>query len=138
MRSTRQQKITRHAALTAAWLIAAACASAGYGGGGGSGGRASNVLTAEELAAQPTNNLYDAVARLRPRWLVERGPGTLGAGGNPVVVYVDNQRMGGTQELRNLAIEIVQEVRYRDASDATTRYGTGHAGGVIEVITKRR
>lgn len=131
-------RVARRIVLSAAWLVAGACASAGAGGGAGGGERSSNVLTAEELAAQPTNNLYDAVRRLRPRWLVERGPTTLGSGGNPVVVYVDNQRMGGAEELRDLAVEMVASVRYRDPADATTRYGTGHAGGAIEVTTKRR
>lgn len=120
-------------------LATAACATAGQSGTGQeSGQRSSNVVTAEDLAAQPMNNLYDALQRLRPRWLVERGATTLGAGGNPVVVYVDNQRMGGVQELRNIVLETVQQVRYRDAADATTRYGTGHASGAIEVTTKRR
>lgn len=90
------------------------------------------------LAEQPVTNAYDAVQRLRPRWLVERGPSTLNASGNPVVVYVDNHRLGNVDELRNLAIQLIAEIRYRDAADATTRYGTGHASGAIEVTTKRR
>jgi hypothetical protein len=90
------------------------------------------------LQEVPVNNGYEAVQRLRPRWLIERGPTTLNVGGNPVVVYVDNQRMGGVDELRNLAIPVIEQIRYLDASAATTRYGTGHANGAIEVTTKRR
>jgi hypothetical protein len=120
-------------------LLTAACASAAQSGVGQEGGqRSSSVVTAEELAAQPMNNLYDALQRLRPRWLVERGTTTLGTGGNPVVVYLDNQRMGGVEELRNILLQTVHQVRYRDAADATTRYGTGHASGAIEITTKRR
>ena len=96
------------------------------------------MITPEMLADQPVNNAYEAVQRLRPRWLIERGPSTLASAGNPVVVYVDNQRLGNVDELRNLAIQLIAEIRYRDASDATTRYGTGHASGAIEVTTKRR
>jgi hypothetical protein len=31
----------------------------------------------------------------------------------------------------------VQEIRYLSATEATTPYGTGHVGGVIEVTTRR-
>jgi hypothetical protein len=31
----------------------------------------------------------------------------------------------------------VREIRYINAADATTRWGTGHASGVILVTTKR-
>jgi hypothetical protein len=32
----------------------------------------------------------------------------------------------------------VKEIRYISASDATTRWGTGHSGGVILVVTMGR
>ncbi|HXV85218.1 MAG TPA: hypothetical protein VD793_00890 [Gemmatimonadales bacterium] len=124
-------------ALTATALVMLGCASSGGAAGGDPTGRGSSVLTAEMLAAQPVTNLYDAVQRLRPRWMLERGTSTLSPGGNPVVVYVDNQRLGGVEELRGIPIHTVQLVRYRDASDATTRYGLGHASGAIEVIMKK-
>ena len=112
---------------------AAACAAGAAAGGGGS----SNVLTAVQLENQPVTNLYDAVQRLRPRWLLERGATTLNAAGNPVVVYVNDQRMGGVAELHNVVLSSVGEVRYLDASSATMRWGTGHTSGAILVTIKR-
>ncbi|HEX9581695.1 MAG TPA: hypothetical protein VF970_11380 [Gemmatimonadales bacterium] len=135
--NTRQPARYRWPVVALAGLAAAACATGGATGAGAPG-RGSNVITAEMLADQPVNSAYEAVQRLRPRWLIERGPTTLAATGNPVVVYVDNQRMGGVEELRTIAVHTVEEIRFRDASDATTRYGTGHTSGAIEVTTRRR
>ena len=48
---------------------------------------------------------------------------------------MDNVRMGGVDFLLNIPLDRVTEIRYFDASDATTKWGTGVAGGAIEVIT---
>lgn len=95
--------------LTAILAAGTACATATGGGGSGSGGPG-GALTREQLVATGAPNAYDAVARLRPRWLMARSPATLQGEGNPVLVYVDGQRMGQLQELRNLPIEGVSEI----------------------------
>lgn len=125
----------RFLCLTAILAAGTACASATSGASGADRG---DALVREQIAATGAPNAYDAVARLRPRWLMARSQSTLQAGGNPVLVYVDGHRMGEVQELRNLPIENISEIRYVDARDATTRYGTGHASGVIEITTLRR
>jgi hypothetical protein len=121
--------------LTAILAAVTACASATSGNSGADRG---DALSREQIGATRAPNAYDAVARLRPRWLMARSASTLQADGNPVLVYVDGHRMGQVQELRSLPIENISEIRYVDARDATTRYGTGHANGVIEVTTLRR
>jgi hypothetical protein len=103
-------------------------------------GRKSNVITAEEIAKSGANSAYDVVRTLRPAWLRPRGitsgqPDSPGTGG--IQVYVDGIRMGSTDELDNVPAERVQEMRYVNANDATTKYGTGHTQGAIEVTTKR-
>lgn len=124
--------------LIAAILAAGTACAAGTSGGSdtGSGGRG-DALTQAQLAATGGSNAYDAVARLRPRWLMARAPNTLQPEGNPVLVYVDGQRMGGVEQLRAFPVESISQIVFVSASDATTRYGTGHASGVIEVTTKR-
>jgi len=52
-------------------------------------------------------------------------------------VYVDNVRMGELSALGTIPVEIVQEIRFITGTEATTRWGTGVAGGVIHVITKK-
>ncbi len=113
--------------LVAALLTAAACSGATQGG---STTRRANLITAQEIASVEVSTAYDLVRRLRPRWLQARGSGT-------PVVYIDQQRRGGLQELEQLQPIDVAEMRYLNASDATLRYGTNHPGGAILVTTKR-
>jgi hypothetical protein len=53
-----------------------------------------------------------------------------------ILVYMDNVRLGGVDVLRRIEPGQVQEIRYVNARDAMTRYGTGHGGGVIEATSK--
>jgi outer membrane cobalamin receptor len=53
------------------------------------------------------------------------------------VVYVDNVRFGDLETLQSIPITGIAEIRYMSGPDATTRWGTGVLGGVIEVIRKR-
>lgn len=128
-------------------FLVAACASSGSAGGGGGG----STITAEEIAAvDGAQNAYDVVQRLRPRFLRSRGTSSMRSAGPEgtsaaaptgsqftAVVYVDGVRMGGPEALRNVPSTILQSITYVSGTDATTRYGTGHGGGVIEVVTKR-
>lgn len=64
-----------------------------------------------------------------------RDPGSPRVG---VVAYVDDVRLGDLEQLRTVQRGTVREIRYiRGATDATTRWGTGHSNGVIQVIVKR-
>jgi outer membrane cobalamin receptor len=55
----------------------------------------------------------------------------------PIMVFIDNVRSGASIErLAAIDVESVQEIRWINARDATTRWGTGVAGGVIQVITR--
>lgn len=113
-----------------------ACATSG-----GSGGtpRDRNLLTSEELreAGAVSQTLDQAIRRLRPRWLRPRSS-SFSSGPAEVVVYMDGSRLGGPATLAGIPTSEVGEVRYLAPPDATTRYGTGHAGGVIQVRTRRR
>ena len=71
----------------------------------------------------------EAVRRLRPGWLLARGA---------PVVYVDNiRRPGGVDALFNVPVGQIRLLEFIGAADATTRWGTGHTGGVIQVLTGR-
>lgn len=88
-----------------------------------------DAITAEEIAAANVYNAYDAVTKLRPLFLQQRGS-------SPPVVYVDNVRYGAPATLRDIPTTNVQRIEYIGANDATTRFGTGHSGGVIMVSMK--
>jgi len=83
-----------------------------------------------------TANVYDAIRRLRSDWLRIRGATSTREGGGGIVVYVDGVRAGGVDRLEQITLTQVVKVRYVGPSDATTRWGTGHSAGVIEVLTR--
>lgn len=109
-----------------------ACASAGTGS---AQGHRSDVLTAEEIAGSPARDALEAVRQLRPAWLRTHGSQSIPDPDPPVpVVYVDHQWYGTAEALSDFSVADIHELRYLNPTDATTRYGTGHRGGVIEVV----
>jgi len=50
---------------------------------------------------------------------------------------MDDVRLGDVGSMVNIPTNRVKEIRFINARDATTRYGTGHSSGVILVTTKR-
>ncbi|MGH7501832.1 MAG: hypothetical protein ACREL7_08760 [Longimicrobiales bacterium] len=112
--------------------LSMACASSGGRTAGNS-----DVIRAEELVTVRVSTAYEIVERLRPAFLRGRGQTSLSSDSQFPVVYVDGMRQGGLDSLRRVAAQDVGEIRYLTARDATTRYGTGHPAGVIEVVTRR-
>ncbi len=111
-----------------------ACATSGQSSGS-RGGR--NLITTDELSKEPSGTLFDAVQRLRPRWLQNRGISSVRAmRPTPPQVYVDGSPVGSTGALHSISVSDVETARYLSASDATTRFGTGHDGGAIVVTTR--
>jgi hypothetical protein len=97
-----------------------------------------NLITLEEIQDLPSVSAYEAIQRLRPAWLQSRGPMSGGAASRSYPsVYMDGISMGGMDILRDLRVEHVHEMRFIQARDATTRFGTGHLAGVIEVISRK-
>lgn len=115
-----------------AFAVSAACAPPPVEGGAG---RTSPVrgdpktVTESELAVATQLNLYDYVAAERPRWLA--------AGrGLPLVVFVDDMRLGSAATLRTLATTSARMLRYYEASAAQQKFGGRDVGTVIQVITR--
>lgn len=102
----------------------------------------SNLITSAEIeaAAQDIQNAYELVERLRPMMMRPRNlsAGAVGAGTTfGVVAYVEEVRLGDLEALATVMRATVREIRYIGATDATTRWGTGHSNGVIQVVLKR-
>ncbi len=112
-------------------------------GGGGSGSGASpatepratrgspNLITEAEISATAYQNAMEVVQNLRPAMMRAR------PGGGPVMLYLDDVKMMDLNGLTTIPTQRIKEIRYINAGDATTRWGTGHASGVILVTTKR-
>ncbi len=128
---------TRILAVLAACLFLpflGACAA----GAGGSTSVSPNLITREMINESYEDNAFDIVRRHRSRWLQRPGPSRLdGSGSAEIQVYLDGTHYGGLRSLQNIAANSIDEIRYMSASDATTRYGTGHAAGAIVIATRR-
>ena len=104
--------------------------------------RQQDVITAAEIAerASEASNALQIVQKLRPQMLASRGrfsPADSSEAGALPRVVVDGVAYGPIENLANLNAISVGEIRYLNATDATTRFGTGYVGGVILVTTKK-
>jgi hypothetical protein len=107
-----------------------------------------DLITREEIRerAVEAKTAYDVIRRLRPQFLRERSSGSIpdltdstsnvAATRHPIQVYVNGVRTASSiAELRDIVSETIIDIRYLNASDATTRFGTGHNNGAILVRT---
>ena len=99
--------------------------------------RQADLISEEELAKSNARNGLQAVEMLRPDWLRSRGTTSIRETTSAqVVVYVNEQRLGGPEALEGIAVSAIKSLRHMSASEATNRWGTGHTGGVISVTTR--
>jgi hypothetical protein len=100
------------------------------------------LLTAEEIAAAHADvvNAYDAIARLRPNWLVSHGPVSSNPQASPfATVFVDGQQYGELNSLRNIPAYNVDAIRFYDVTEAGAKFGLkAGVGGAIEVTSRLR
>lgn len=129
-------------------LLVSACASGGGGATGTSataamsaaaGPRGSaTLIVAAEIPGTGAQNALEVIQQLRPSMLRARnGASSETSSGVDIVIYVDGVRAGERQALTAVPAGNIREIRLLSASDATTRFGTGHPLGAILVATKR-
>jgi hypothetical protein len=120
------------------------------------------VLVQADLEKSKADNVYDAIVKLRPEFLRGHGdptsfikqgvvdkrdpnpspPPSGSTGGavltapTPVKAYRDNARLGSVDDLRQMPIAGIAEIRYIPGPEAGVKYGTDHAGGVILIKSK--
>jgi hypothetical protein len=137
--------------------MALGCASSGssgsgLGGGSAGGSRSSSggqdIITEADInsRAADASNALQVIQKLRPQMLRGRGLAVLpnegrtaaeATGASLPKVYIDNIAYGDLNSLSNVNASQIHEIRYLNARDATTQWGTGHLGGVILVLTKK-
>ncbi len=78
------------------------------------------------------------IRRLRPAWLRGRGTDSFSdpAASFPVV-YIDEIRHGGLDTLHHIPASEILRMQFYSTADATTRWGTGHPSGAINIVTGR-
>lgn len=98
--------------------------------------RNSNLIDRDEVASSTAIDAYALVQQARPNWLHQRGAISFRDPTAGVVqVYLDGQQYGDVNRLREINTQDVRELRFLGAGEAQMRYGVGHAGGVIEVLS---
>ena len=93
-----------------------------------------DFISEAEINAGVYQNALEVVQTLRPTML---RPRTGGANAQAVMLYLDGVRMNDLNGMSTIPAERIREIRFINARDATTRWGTGHDSGVILVTTKR-
>ena len=122
-------------------LLAVSCASSGTPARSDSGvrqpSRNRSILTLDEISGSSARDAYHAVQLLRPDWLRSRGAvSTQDTRPTSVTIYVDGQRYGEATSLEQFRIGAFKQLRYYSGTEATNRWGTGHSGGVIDLVTR--
>lgn len=134
----------RHLPVVGALLLLGACAS----GGGAAGAPAAapqvrrprqdqQLITRDVITGTQYTNMFDVIQAMRSNWLTVR---TTSGGSGPapsLVVYLDNQRIGGVDELRRILPSSVQQARYYDPIAASARWGMDHGAGAIYITTAK-
>ena len=119
-------------------VMLTACAGPGRAGAG----RNTNLISSAELDQMReagVADLYEAVNRLRPRWLATRSERSLELE-TVVLVYFNETRLGGVEALRGYPLTSVTSLRYLDSAQAMLLPGTGsvHVEGAIVISTGPR
>jgi hypothetical protein len=81
-------------------------------------GQDQSVIHAEELEATRQNTLYEAVRIARPMWFNSRSGGE-----SAILVYQDDQPVGGVGILRRMSVFSTARVTYMPPTEAQIRFG---------------
>lgn len=128
----RSMKLARAALVLA--LATIGCTSGGHR----TGVRDRNLITADEITRVNANTAYEAVERLRPAFLTTRGANSIQDPTPPTpVVYLDGLRYGPTASLNSIPAMGIASIQYLPPIEAGMRYGLGHEGGAILIVSKR-
>ncbi len=101
------------------------------------GARDSNVLKAEEFECSTAIDVMALVQEFRPTWLHSRGVTSIrDQSAGQLRVYLNGVSAGDVNQLREFRVSDIKELHFLPAAQAHARYGVGHEGGVIEVITR--
>ena len=91
-----------------------------------------DYLSGQQMLEGNFHNVYEAVAALRGNWLIVHGTDSFQSP-SQVWVYHDQTKLGGVETLKTVLVQDIAYVRHYNGTDATTRWGVGHAAGVIFV-----
>ena len=97
------------------------------------------VVDEDQIALLRVASAYDIVQQTHANYLHSRGRESLNPSvpAIPVHVFVDDTYYSDdVNSLREISSGVVSEIRFYQSYDAQYKFGSGHMGGVIQVITK--
>jgi hypothetical protein len=99
----------------------------------------SQLITEDEIDASRASTALEVIQRLRVGFLTYRGETSFDKSKSQPypTVYVDGQEYGQIGTLRNIPALEVSTIRLYRSWEATTKFGSGHMGGVIAITTRR-
>jgi hypothetical protein len=115
-----------------------ACASSPTAGNGAR--QLPDRVSSGEISSSGATNAYELIQRLRPNWLRSPNIGSIGGGARTqvIVVYLDGQRLGDLDSLRNLSAVGVTSMQWLNATKAATvlhEVGSDPIAGAIMIRT---
>lgn len=97
------------------------------------------VVTEDQIDKLRVTNAYEIVRQTHGNFLASRGreSNDPAVPAIPVHVFVDNTYFSSdVNSLRGISAQDVMEIRFYQSYEAQYKFGSGHMGGVIQVITK--
>jgi hypothetical protein len=99
-----------------------------------------NLITEAEIRAEQdagVRDLYELIQRTHPRWLQGRTDRSINLE-TVILVYQNQQMLGGTDVLRGFPLANIRSIRYLDAAQAGQLPGTGgrHVEAAIVISTR--
>lgn len=97
------------------------------------------VLREDQIALLRVANAYDIAEQTHSNFFHSRSRGSMNPAvpSTPVHVLVDDTYFSNdVNSLREINSDVVFEIRFYQSYDAQYKFGSGHIGGVIQVITK--
>ena len=95
-----------------------------------------NLILRAELEEYRGESAYRTIDFIRRRWV--RPIRSNAARSVYARVVIDGSLRRELNDLRLMSVDSIETMRYLTATDATTKYGIGYPGGVIEVTTRGR
>ncbi|MFC1492996.1 hypothetical protein ACFL6O_03480 [candidate division KSB1 bacterium] len=94
-----------------------------------------NLIVEEEILKTGAVSAYDLINKLRPFWLRGRGSRSVNftETADFPIIYVNGQKFGTIETLREISNSNITEIRFLPSSDATIRFGMNHGGGAIMI-----
>ncbi len=98
-----------------------------------------DVVNEDDITALRAVTAYDVVSRTHGEYLHSRGRQSMSSKmlEVPAHVFVDDTYYGDIQTLSSIPASNLSEVRFYQGYEAQYKFGSGHMGGVIQLITKR-